>query len=102
MELCLEGCQKFCPQGVGVCIQGGVCIGGLPVGGRGSVCGSAGGSALRSRPPGCKPCIRGVGQTLQILWATVNQRAVRILLECFLINILSKTSSYHFLFCKRT
>ena len=45
VELCLEGCQKFCPQGLGVCIQGGVCIGGLPVGGWGSVCGSVGGSA---------------------------------------------------------
>ena len=71
-------CQEFCPQG-----GGGMC-------GKGGMCGRRACMAGDTCVVGVcvwQGCVCGGGHAWQILRDMVNERAVRILLECILVRI---------------
>ena len=91
---------SICPQGGGMrdrgrawqgaCMAGGMhgrgCAWWVGMRGRGGMRGDGGGV-----------CMAGGAQMAprQILWDTVNERAVRILLECILVLVLQQLNEYH-------
>ena len=75
-RLCFYRCLSFCPQGG----RGWL----LPGGG---VVGCLGGACVVALGGGMRGCSRG-GRAWFFRWDTVNERAVRILLECILVKII--------------